>query len=159
MYRKAILPALLILILCPLGQADDREDIDALVQEFSRLEAAQDVMTQAKLMTPDRLYVSGPGRRTNQALNMEIQQAGWDQFKKRFPNAKVFYDARDLIVRVYGGDAAIASFYWYGNIVLSPEAEGPDPQLSATIVTLFLVKEGGAWKIAASHNSLLNPSN
>ena len=159
MYRKAILPALLILILCPLGQADDREDIDALVQEFSRLEAAQDVMTQAKLMTPDRLYVSGPGRRTNQALNMEIQQAGLDRDKKRFPNAKVFYDARDLIVRVYGGDAAIASFYWYANIILSPEAEGPNPQLSPTVVTLFLVKEGGAWKIAASHNSPLNPSN
>ncbi len=159
MYRRAIFLALLILILCPLGQADDREDIDALVQEFSRLEAAQDVMTQAKLMTPDRLYVSGPGRRTNQALNMEIQQAGRDQFTKRFPNAKVFYDARDLIVRVYGGDAAIASFYWYAIIVLSPEAEGPDPQLSPTIVTLFLVKEGGAWKIAASHASPLNPSN
>jgi len=159
MYRKAILPALLILILCPLGYADDREDIEAVVHEFSRLEAAQDVMTQAKLMTPDRLYVSGPGRRTNQALNMEIQQAGIDRNKKRFPNAKVFYDARDLIVRVYGGDAAIASFYWYANIILSPEAEGPNPQLSPTVVTLFLVKEGGAWKIAASHNSLLNPSN
>lgn len=115
MYRNVFLLASLFSVLGASAYADDRSDIEALLKEYSRLEAVGDVTSQANLMTRDRLWTAVGQRRTDQALNMKIQQAGMDQWKARHPNAKVFYDARDLIVRVYGGDAAVASFYWYAN--------------------------------------------
>jgi uncharacterized protein (TIGR02246 family) len=159
MYRRISMTALLFSGLCALGHADDRSDIEAIVKEYSRLEASGDVTTQANLMTADRLWTAGGQRRTDQSLNMQIQQAGMDRRNARYPNAKVFYDARDVIVRVYGGDAAVASFYWYTNVVLSADSDEPNPHIAPTIVTMFLTKQGGVWKIAASHASLLNPSN
>ena len=59
----------------------------------------------------------------------------------------------DLIVRVYGGDAPIASFYWFTNVVLSADTDAPNPDPTSKLVTLFLIKESGAWKIAATHST------
>ncbi len=61
----------------------------------------------------------------------------------------------DFIIRVYG-DAAIASFYWYRNWILTPDQEGPNPS-AVLIQSLFLVKQDGSWKIAYSHISPLDP--
>jgi uncharacterized protein (TIGR02246 family) len=139
------------------AQADDKADIEALIKEYNRLEEMSDMAGQAKLMTPDRIWIGGTaGRRTNQDLNMKIQQAGLDRSKKRSP-ATALHDVRDLIIRVYG-DAAIASFYWYQSLILTPDQEGPNPS-TVLIHSLFLVKQDGSWKIAYSHSSPLHPSN
>ena len=158
--RKAtiLLTMVVLAAFSTLAQADDKADIEALIKEYNRFEETADMAGQAKLMTPDRIWIGGSaGRRTNQALNMKIQQAGMDRNKQRTPGTKAFHDVRDLIIRVYG-DAAIASFYWYRNWVLPPEQEGPNPS-GVLIQSLFLVKQDGSWKIAYSHNSSLHPSN
>lgn len=112
---------------------------------------------QTRLMTPDRIWVAGAGRRTDQALNMKLQQAGMDRNKQRSPGTKAFHEVRDLIIKVYG-DAAVASFNWYRNWVLPADQEGPNPS-ERIIQSLFLVKQDGTWKIAYSHDSPFHPSN
>ena len=158
MRKMTILFAIAALAMCAtLAQADDKADIEALIKEYNRLEEMSDMAGQAKLMTPDRIWIGGTaGRMTDQALNMKTQQAGMDRSNKR-SLATALHDVRDLIIRVYG-DAAIASFYWYRTWILTPDQEGPNPS-AVLIQSLFLVKQDGSWKIAYSHNSPLHPSN
>jgi hypothetical protein len=53
-----------------------------------------------KLISEDRVWI-GPnsGRRTDQGLNMRIQQANFDALKAAFPEVKWFTDARDRLVK------------------------------------------------------------
>lgn len=152
---------LILLFVAPIASeavADDREDIEALIAEYNRTEEAMDMTAQSRLMTADRIWVSGAGRRTDNEQNLKIQQAGMDRNKKRSPGTQAFHEIRDPIIRIYGDDAAVVSFYWYRNFVPSPDQEGPN--ISQRLVqSLFLVKESGTWKIAYSHASAFHPDN
>jgi len=135
--------------------------INRLIDEYVRLEDARDMSSQSKLMTPDRVWIgAGTGRRSNQAMNMQLQQAGFDARGSLEPGVVTFTEARDRQIRVYGGGtAAVASFYWYQMIIPGPDTP---PAVAATLTaptplvfTIVLVKEGGDWKIAHTHNSRL----
>lgn len=157
---------LFLFVSSPVG-AQDKADITAihkLIDQYSKAEDTGDLMGQAKLMTADRVWIGdGEGRRTDQAINMQIQQAQFDEAKKLVPEIKWFTEARDRLIKLYGnGTVAVASFYWYRTFVLPANTPmdvvklwGNQPPPIA--MTQVLVKEGGEWKIAHTHVSLLNP--
>jgi hypothetical protein len=141
----------------------DEDAINRLIDQYSQLEDAVDMTVQAALMTADRIWIAqASGRRTNQAMNMRIQQAGFDVRNEILPGVQWFTDARDRIIRFYGrGDVAVASFYWYRTFVLP--ANAPDDlvqnavQPQPSVITMVLEKQGGDWKIVHTHNSALGP--
>jgi ketosteroid isomerase-like protein len=154
---------LLSLLVFSLTYAQDKSDIDAInkvLDQYLQTEIAGDMMAQAKLMTPDRIWIGqGQGRRTNQQLNMQLQQAQIDDEKKLVPGLKVFIDERDRIVRLYGnGTIAVASFYWYSTYIV-PASTPPEiakvfnTPVPPSALTLVIVKERGDWKIAHTHES------
>ena len=140
--------------------ADDQDDIMALIDEYCRLEGTGDIMGQARMMTKDRIFILGGRRLSNQAANIESQQASSDRTKKRDPERKTIVTAVDPIIRVYG-DAAVATFYWHINIIAGADfldkvgPNAPPPWLSY-IATQVFVKEGGTWKISHTHLSSTN---
>jgi hypothetical protein len=91
----------------------DSEAINRLIDRYGALEDAKDMTAQAQLMAPDRVWIGqGAGRRTDQATNMRIQQAGMEVTKKLVPGIQTFTEDRDRLVRFYGnGTVAVASFY------------------------------------------------
>lgn len=140
--------------------ADDKDDIQALIDEYCRLEGVS-LTEQSKLMTGDRIMINTGRRQTDNAHNMKVQIAFETRNKQLDPGEQLIVTAVDPIIRVYG-DAAVASFYRYWDYIPSadyltenPDAQGPRPN----IVTLVMVKQGGAWKIAHMHMSPLYPSN
>lgn len=158
---------LLLFVSKPVGAQDkaELEAIHKLIDQYSKTEDTGDLMGQAKLMTADRTWIGpvGAGRRTDQAMNMLIQQASVDEAKKLVPEIKWFTEARDRIIKFYGnGTVAVASFYWYRTFVLPANTPAETRKLFETqpppvAITLVLVKERGEWKIAHTHVSLLNP--
>ncbi|MEE9179931.1 MAG: nuclear transport factor 2 family protein [Vicinamibacteria bacterium] len=162
MRKQALLLAALFLVLSTFSaRADDKGDVQALIDEYCRLEGI-DLAAQAKLMTDDRIMVSAGRRQTDQATNMKVQIAGAKQFDKLDPGGQIIVTAVDPVIRVYG-DTAVASFYRFWDYIPSAEymkesgddaPSGPSPN----IVTLVLVKQGGAWKIVHTHMSALHPS-
>jgi ketosteroid isomerase-like protein len=146
--------------------AQNRPDLDAIhkiIDQYSQTEDAGDMIAQAKLMAPDRVWI-GPapaGRQTDQAMNMRAQQAQYDVQKKVTPSLQWFTQARDRLVKFYGnGAVAVASFYWYREPVIPP---GTAPEVAQQIraaatpaaITLVLEKQGGEWKIVHTHVSNL----
>ena len=93
-------------------------------------------------------------------MNMEIQQAGFDEARKWAPGVKWFTDARDRLIKFYGnGSVAVSSFYWYTSYILPADMPqekrdqfGP---LRPAAITLVLEKKGGNWKIVHTHTSPL----
>lgn len=157
---------LLLFASSPAGAQDkaDTEAINKLIDQYAKTESAGDLMGQAKLMTADRVWIgAGAGRRTDQAMNMQMQQAQFDEAKKLVPEIKWFTEARDRLIKLYGnGTVAVASFYWYSTFVLPANTPmdvvklwGNQPPPVA--MTQVLVKERGEWKIAHTHVSLLSP--
>jgi hypothetical protein len=139
----------------------DWKAINDLIDKYSALEDSGDMMSQAKLMAADRVWIAElGGRMTNQIMNMELQQAGFDEAKMSVPGVKWFTDARDRLIKFYGeGSVAVASFYWYRSFVL-PADTPPEkvkllnPVQPATF-TLVLEKKSGDWKIVHTHSSPL----
>ena len=162
MRRTIILGGMLLLVvLAGPVEAGDKEDVQAVIDEYCRLEGTGDLMAQAKLMTPDRVFIAIGGRNTDQASNMQVQQMNQDVLKQMDPGAKLVVTARDPIIMV-NGNMAVASFYRYWARIWSAEfikeqngAVPPSP--SPNIVTLVLVKQGREWKIAHTHGSPLFP--
>jgi ketosteroid isomerase-like protein len=164
--RLAILLAA-SLILPTLASAQRQPDVDAinkLIDQYGELEDKMDMNAQAKLMTPDRVWVSQGGRRTDQATNMRIQQANFDALKKQVPGVETFTEDRDRLIRFHGnGQVATASFYRYTTIVLPPntpaevakDLAAPPPAAG----TLVLEKRDGGWKIVHTHFSNLTAPN
>ncbi len=143
----------------------DTEAIHKLIDKYGETEDAGDMVTQAKLMTADRVWIgpSGSGRITNQAMNMESQQSQFDAAKAFVPGVKWFTDARDRLIKSYGdGTVAVASFYWYRTFVLPPDTPLEKAKLLSSpppgVITLVLEKKGD-WKIVHTHSSSLNPAN
>jgi ketosteroid isomerase-like protein len=160
--RIFLLTAVLSMMLAVLVRAGDKEDIEALIQQYSMLEDAGDMRAQAQLMAANRTWIGpGAGRRTDNAAWMKLQQDFFDDAKKLFPGVRFLREVRDLQVRLYGS-VAVASFYWYTNRFIPGDMPqdkvkllGPDPTPIA--VTHVLAKEGNAWKIAHTHISDLYP--
>jgi len=145
------------------GQADI-DAINQLIDRYGALEDAMDMTAQGQLMAPDRVWIGqGAGRRTDQAANMRIQQAGFDQMKAMFPGIRTFTEDRDRLIKFHGnGSVAVASFYRYMTTILPPDtpyefaASFVPP--SASAFTLVLEKGDGGWKIVHSHASDLGPA-
>ncbi len=149
--------------LAPAQRQGDVDAINRVVDRYGALEDAMDMNAQAQLMSADRVWVAqGAGRRTDQAMNMRIQQAAFDQLKKRLPGVQTFTEDRDRLIRFYGnGSVAVASFFRYTTTVLPPSTPpevakefGPTP---AVAITLVLEKRDGDWKIVHTHVSELGP--
>ena len=158
--RTFLLFALALGMLMPSAAAAQRQgDIDAinrLIDRYGTLEDAMDMNAQGQLMSADRVWiVQAAGRRTDQATNMRIQQATFDQLKKRFPGVQTFTEDRDRLIKLYGnGSVAVASFFRYTTTLLPP-ATPPEvakefgPQ--AVAISLVLEKRDSDWKIVHTH--------
>lgn len=137
------------LIFAPYALADDEDDVLDLIHQYGELEG--DLAAQSDLMRDDRDFITGGVRQTDNAKNMEIQMATRAAFealtggKTRFittiesPRVKVF------------GNVAVASFIRIFNTY--PHNQAPNPPGAPNWVTLVLVKEGGEWGIAHTHQS------
>jgi stress response protein SCP2 len=165
--RRFLSFAIALGILVPAQTVAQRQgDVDAinrLIDRYGALEDAMDMNAQAQLMSADRVWIGqGTGRRTDQATNMRIQQAAFDQLKKRLPGVQTFTEDRDRLVKFYGnGSVAVASFFRYTTLIVPPTTTpdvakefGPVP---AGAITLVLEKRDGDWKIVHTHFSDLAP--
>ena len=136
--------------------------INRLIDRYGVLEDAMDMNAQAQLMSGDRVWiVQAAGRRTDQATNMRIQQAAFDQLKKRLPGVQTFTEDRDRLIKLYAnGSVAVASFFRYTTTILPPSTS---PEVAkefsprAQAITLVLEKRDGDWKIVHNHVSDLGP--
>ena len=116
-------------------------------------------------MTADRIWIgpAGGGRMTNQAMNMELQQAQRTETRRMAPGIKYFYDVRDLLINFFGdGKVAVACFYWYQTAIIPADTPLEIQEMimslvQPTAITHVLMKEGKDWKIAHTHVSFLNP--
>ena len=149
-----------------LAAAQRQGDVDAinrLIDRYGALEDAMDMNAQAQLMSADRVWIAqGVGRRTDQATNMRIQQAVFDQLKKRLPGVQTFTEDRDRLLKFYGnGSVAVASFFRYTTTILppttSPDVAKEFGPLPAVAITLVLEKRDGDWKIVHTHVADLGP--
>jgi ketosteroid isomerase-like protein len=145
-------------------QQADVEAINRLVDRYGALEDAMDMAGQAQLMAADRVWIAqGAGRRTNQASNMRIQQAGYDAMKKAAPGVQTFTEDRDRLIRFHAsGAVAIVSLYRYTTLILPPNTPPEAARALAApppaVATLVLEKRGGEWKIVHTHISDLSPA-
>jgi ketosteroid isomerase-like protein len=168
MRPAALLCAVLLLVPCftrasHAQREPDLAAVNRVIDQYGQTEDAGDMMAQAKLMTADRVWIAEPGRRTDQGMNMRLQQAQIDEGKKFAPGTKWFTEARDRLIKFYGnGSVAVASFYWSraraqaGDLpVEKAQLLGDQPPPLA--ITHVLVKEGGEWKIAHTHTTTMIP--
>ncbi len=159
----AIALGMLMPALASAQRQGDVEAINRLIDRYGALEDAMDMNGQAQLMSTERVWIAqGAGRRTDQATNMRVQQAAFDQLKKRLPGVQTFTEDRDRLVKFYGnGSVAVASFFRYTTMILPPTTTpevakefGPVP---AVAITLVLEKRDADWKIVHTHVSELGP--
>lgn len=161
----ARLNAVALLVAFPgAASAQRQQDVAAindLIDRYGATEDASDMTAQAALMSPDRVWIAaGAGRRTDNAANMRIQQAGMDAFEEEVPGIRYFTEDRDRLIRFHGdGSVAIASFYRYQTAIVPADAP---PDVAAALgsippsaITLVLEKRDGAWRIVHTHVSPL----
>ena len=138
----------------PIASADDADDVRAVIDTYLATETV-DLAKQASLMTDDRTFIAGGVRQTDNVANMKNQMAGAKLGRELDPDATVIVTGEDVKIRVMG-DAAIASFYRYWNVIPGAAAvrEGRDgggpPNMA---VTLVFEKMGRDWKIVHTHQS------
>ena len=138
----------------PIASADDADDVRAVVDQYLATEG--DLGSQAKLMTDDRSFIAGGFRQTNNVRNMENQMAAARRNYRLDPNTRLSVSGEDIIVRVIGDDAAVASLYRFWTVLASADSvrEGRNPQGPPNdAVTLVLEKMGRDWKIVHTHQS------
>lgn len=149
------LMAVLALFATPMVNADDRDDVIALIDAY--IETEGDLAEQAKLMSEDRVYIVGSPavRLTNNVANMKLQLLSEERRNSIGPGGLYMATTEDQIVRVYG-DAAVASFR--RSLIWRPSAEGVrNGQSNNTVrqlVTVVMAKIGRDWKIVHTHISL-----
>jgi ketosteroid isomerase-like protein len=140
-------------------QAGDKEDIEALIKQYTELEDANDMAAQSQLMTADRTWVGFNGRKTDNAAWMDLQQVNRDNFEKKFPGVEFRREVRNLQVRLMG-NVAVATFHWYSNRIIPADLSSEKvkmlglPAVPATWTQVW-TKEGNTWKIAHTHSSPL----
>ena len=167
-FARTTMPAVLLTFFTLTGvAAQDPADVDAinqLLDRYGQLEDAGDMTSQAQMMSPNRIWIAGGGfgRRTNQALNMRVQQASHDAVREQIPGIQYFSDLRDRVINVFGsGRIAVVSFYWYTDVVLPadapPEAKEAFVPPVPLAYTLVLEKQEREWKIVHTHWSNFHP--
>jgi len=160
------LVALLVFSLQPLAAQNQRdiEAVNQLLDRYTELEESMDMMAQAQLMSPDRVWLgAGTGRVTDQAKNMEIQAAQFENDRTAMQGLSWFVDDRDRLVKFYGGGrVAVASFYRYMTYIIPagvpPVMAEPLAATQPMAITLVLEKSEGEWKIVHTHVSDLAPA-
>lgn len=138
-----------ILLIMPLSiLADDVEDVMEVIEAYGDLEG--DLAAQAELMHPDRVYITGGMRQTNESLNMRNQIATREaQEALNGGKTEFITTIEDVDISIYG-DVAVASFVRWWNVYPANQA----PSLGApTWVSLVLIKEGSDWLIKHTHQS------
>ncbi len=163
---KHLLAFLAALLVLPSVRAQDCDEagVNALIDRYVSTEADGDMRAQARTMADDRVWIAGGrGRMTNQAMNMESQQAWFDLARAAVPGTRWFVDAADRLVRCYAdGDMAVASFTWWREFV-PPTTATPDQmemmgdQPEPSFVSLVLERRGSGWTIVHTHSSPLWP--
>jgi ketosteroid isomerase-like protein len=151
--RRSIVLLAAVLI-SPLAAADDAADVRAVVDEYLATEG--DLARQARLMTDDRSFIAGGFRQTNNVRNMNNQMAAAKRNQELDPGTKVSVAGEDIIVRMIGDEAAVASFYRFWTVLASADSvrEGRNPQGPPNdAVTLVLGKVGNNWKIVHTHQT------
>lgn len=144
------------------AQNSNEKAIHDVIDKYCQTEAAGDMVSQAKLMADDRVWIgTGAGRVTNQKKNMEMQQLRWDETNKFVPGIKWDFDARDRLIKFYGnGSTAVVSFYWYPSKVLPASTPMDKAKVMSgnnpSLITLVLEKKGTEWKIVHTHTSALS---
>ena len=128
--------------------ADDMDDVMAVIEAYGDLEG--DLAAQAELMRPDRVYITGGMRQTNESLNMRNQIATREAQEALNGGKTEFVTTiEDVDISIHG-DVAIASFVRWWNVYPANQA----PVLGApTWVSLVLIKEGSDWLIKHTHQS------
>ena len=138
-----------LLLVMPLDLlADDMDDVMAAIEAYGNLEG--DLAAQAELMHPDRVYITGGMRQTNESLNMRNQIATREAQEALNGGKTEFVTTiEDADISIHG-DVAIASFVRWWNVYPANQA----PVLGAPIwVSLVLIKEGSDWLIKHTHQS------
>ncbi len=157
-----ILPLFLPGTISAQGQAD-RDAVNRLLDQYTSFEEAMDMTAQSSLLSENRVWIAqAAGRRTDQAKNMEIQQAQMTLLKETMPGLTWFVEDRDRLIRFHAnGMVAIASFFRYSTYLIPP---GTPPDVSegltavpASAFTLVLEKVDAEWKIVHTHISNLGP--
>ena len=140
--------ATLILVMPFSLLADDMDDVMAVIEAYGDLEG--DLAAQAELMHPDRVYITGGMRQTNESLNMRNQIATREAQEALNGGKTEFVTTiEDVDISIHG-DVAIASFVRWWNVYPANQA----PVLGApTWVSLVLIKEGSDWLIKHTHQS------
>jgi hypothetical protein len=138
----------------------DKEQLEALVHEYTRLEDAGDMQAQAKLMAPDRWWHGAGGRRTDNAIWMKVQEENIAANRQRFPGVRVIREARDLQIRFVTPTVAVTSFTWFANRIVpgdlpadKRQALGPPP--IPVVYSQVWAKGSDGWKMVSSHQSPL----
>lgn len=144
--KKLIATFLLVMPLCVF--ADDIDDVMDVIEAYGELES--DLAAQADLMHPDRVYITGGMRQTDEAKNM-LNQIATREAQEALNGGKTEFittiEGVDISIH---GDVAIASFVRWWNVYPANQA----PVLGAPVwVSLVLIKEGQTWLIKHTHQS------
>ena len=147
MKKYAVL--ILILLVAPVtASADDKSDVLDIVERYGDLE--NDLEAQSRLMHPDRIYITGGLRQTDEAKNMINQITGREANESlNGGKTKFITTIEDPIVSIHG-NVAVASFVRWWNVY--PNGKTPN-QSAPTWVTLVLVKDKSDWLISHTHQS------
>lgn len=164
-----LLVALIAIVVPFAGHASDpRSEIDAInkfIDEYGAYQEKSDAIGMSKLMATDRVCLSSHfgGRRTDNVLNMKIQQAQLDLQNKEVPGIRDFVEDRERLIRLLGdGKVAAVSFFRYITRVFPPgtsaEMMKKYPADPPVAISLVLEKRGDHWIIVHTHASELTAS-
>ncbi len=148
------LMAVLALGAAPMANADDRDDVEAVINQYIDSEGF-DLTEQTKLMASDRTYIFDGMRYSNNDKSMALQTAGNAVITAANPDAQRIATLEDLEIRV-NGNAAFASFYRTINDTNSVENVRAGQGALITIyqtATMVLFKMDDGWKIVHTHLS------
>ena len=108
--------ALLSFFVTATVHADDRSDVEAVINKYIDTETVDGLHEQAKLMSKDRTYISGGIRYSNNDKSMALQIALGEAMNNVYSDRKRITTVEDIEIRL-NGDAAIASFYRVVNTI------------------------------------------
>ena len=149
-----VLMAVLALFAAPMANADDLDDVEAVINQYIDSEGF-DLAEQTSLMASDRTYIFGGMRYSNNDKSMALQTAGNAVITTANPDAQRIATIEDLEIRV-NGNAAVASFYRTINDTNSVENVRAGQGALITIyqtATMVLFKMDDGWKIVHTHLS------